>query len=219
MARRYGSAGASPRHLVRSWRLRQLAAVLVAVLFVVAVAYGLPPLFALAAVVSAYAVYTVGEGRVARATAGAQAEAEVADHLRGFGTVVFGWRPPGVRYDVDIVVLEPTLTAVEVKRAAGRVRVRSDGLVLVDGEPIPGEPLRQAVRGAAAVRRALDEEDLVGAVLCVTGMRQRPRWMEWEGATVAICSARHLRRVLRRAGPRVGRREARELVDVLSSAE
>lgn len=205
--------------MVRNWRSRQLASVLLAVLAVVGVAHQVPPILALTAVVGAYAVWVVGEGRIARARAGAEAEAEVAARLRGFGTVVFGWRPPGVRYDVDVVVLAPALSAVEVKRAVGRVRVRPDGAVLVDGDPIPGEPLRQVVRGAAAVRHTLDEDDLVGAVLCVTGMRQRPRWVEWQGTPVAICSARHLRRVLRRAGPSVSRREARDLIDVLSSAE
>jgi hypothetical protein len=89
--------------------------------------------------------------------------------------------------------------------------MRSDGTVLVGGVPIPGDPLRQAVRGAAFVRQTADTDEIVGAVLCITGMKQRPRVMEWSGTSVTVCSARHLRTVLRRIGPRRSRGDAREL--------
>ncbi len=199
--------------MARSWRFKQVGAAAVAVASVMAVTWGLPVPVALVALVYAAVVWSVGEGRVNRARAGESAELEVGRHLGGFGTVVFGWRPPGVRFDVDVVVLEPCLAAVEVKRAEGRVRRRSDGVVLVGGVPIPGDPLRQAVRGAACVRQAADVEELVGAVLCITGMRQRPRVFEWSGTPVTVCSARHLRRVLRRGGPRRSRREGRDLAE------
>jgi hypothetical protein len=211
MARRYGSAGSGPGRIALSWRLKQAGALAVAVGALMAMAWELPAPVAIVALVFATVVWSVGEGRVKRARAGESAEFEVSRRLRGFGTVVFGWRPPGVRFDVDVVVLEPCLAAIEVKRAGGRMRRRSDGTVLVGGVPIPGDPLRQAVRGAAFVRQTADSEELVGAVLCITGMRQRPRVVEWSGTPVTVCSVRHLRRVLRRIGPRRSRREAKVL--------
>lgn len=177
---------------------------------------GLSPLVAAPILGASILMVWVGQGRVLRARAGTAGEREAASWLRGFGTVVFGWRPPGARFDVDVVVVEPVLVAVEVKRAEGRVRIRRDGAVLVDGVPIPGEPLRQAVRGGASVRAALGLEELVPAVLCVTGMRQRPRRVEHSGMVVTVCSARHLRRVVRRVGPRVSRRDADELMAAFS---
>ncbi len=182
-----------------------------AVSAVAAVSWDLPVQVAVVAIGFAAILWSVGEGRVNRARAGESAEVEVGRQLRGFGTLVFGWQPPGVRFDVDVVVLEPCLAAVEVKRAEGRVRRRSDGAVLVGGAPIPGDPLRQAVRGAAFVRQMADTDELVGAVLCITGMKQRPRVMEWSGTSVTVCSARHLRTVLRRVRPRTSRRDARDL--------
>lgn len=136
--------------------------------------------------------------RVARARAGLVGERAVSRSLRGFGTVVYGWVPPGWRSDVDVVVVEPCVAAVEVKQAQGKVRTRDDGTVTVGGSRLPGAPLRQAVGGAAAVRRALATPVPVHAVLCVTGMSQRPRVATSNGVPVVVCSVRHLRRVLRR---------------------
>ena len=135
--------------------------------------------------------------RVARARSGLIGERLVARHLRRFGVVIHGWVPPGRRGDVDVVVLAPCVAAVEVKRAEGKVRARGDS-VLVGGRPLPGAPLRQAVSGAVAVRAALDSPVPVHAVLCVTGMTQRPRVMSSGQVPVVVCSARHLKRVLRR---------------------
>jgi hypothetical protein len=187
-----------------------------AVAAVVGLQWSVPPLLALVVVGIAAVVWWVGEGRVNRARSGVVGEREVAGFLGGFGTVLFGWQPPGARFDVDVVVLEPCLVAVEVKRADGRVRVRHDGTVLVDGVAIPGDPLTQAVRGAVSLRRVLDVDEFVAAVLCVTGMRQRPRHVEHREVPVTICSGRHLRRVVKRAGDRVSRRQAREMVAVLT---
>lgn len=217
-----------------TWRLRQWAAVVVAACVVAGVGASLTagvggttgggtrPSLALGvtlmAVTLAAGVWSIGDKRVRRARSGAVGEKDMARWLRGFGTVVFGWRPPGVRYDIDVVVIEPCLAAVEVKRAEGRLRLRSDGTVVVGGVPIPGEPLRQAVRGAATVRRAIGTTELVAAVVCITGMRQRPRVWEWSGTLVVVCSGRHLRRVLRALEPSHSRSQARQIVSSLGGS-
>lgn len=156
------------------------------------------PAFAVAVALSAVVGWRWATTRVARARAGVAGERVVSRALRGFGTVLYGWVPPGRRSDVDVVVVDPCVAAVEVKRASGRVRTRDDGTVLVGGSRLPGSPLRQAVGGAAAVRRALGTPVPVHAVLCITDMSQRPRVATSNGVPVVVCSVRHLRRVLRR---------------------
>ena len=152
--------------------------------------------------------------RLRRAHSGIRGERDVALTLGRWAIVAYGWSPPGSRYDVDVVVTWPTIAAIEVKHATGRVRTRRDGTVAVDGALLPGAPVRQAVRGAAAVRRHLELPEPVEAVLCITGMKQRPRWVESNGSSVAVCSRRHLRRVLERL-PRTQRRLACDLIAAL----
>ncbi len=159
-------------------------------------------------------------GRARRAEAGHRGETEVAEALHRVraDAVVHGARLPGHRGDVDIVVLGPMVAAIEVKRSTGRVRWRRDGSVWVGGRRLPGRPLRQAVAQAAAVRRSLRLGAPVDAVLCVTGMRQRPRLARLDSSDVWITSARHLRRVLRRLPPAMDRRAARDAAASLEVA-
>jgi hypothetical protein len=128
----------------------------------------------------------------------------------GAEAVIFGVRLPGGG-DADVVVLGPMVAVVEVKRAVGRVRCLEDGAVAVDGRRLPGRAVRQAVAAAAAVRSRLAGVDHVDAVLCVTGMQQRPRRVAAGRGEVVVCSARHLRRTLRRLPVRLGRGEGRTL--------
>lgn len=212
MSRSMGRPGAGPRVLIRRARGVQLATVVVALTGVYAWVRGvLMPAVAVVGILVAWGVVSNAAGRIARARAGLEGEREVAGRLRGFGIVIYGWQPPGAGFDVDVIVVDPCVAAVEIKRASGRVRTRDDGTVFVDGRRLPGVPLRQAVRGAVALRRAVDLRSEVDAVLCVTGMRQRPRIATSNGVPVIVCSARHLRRVLRRLSHPAAREGARGL--------
>jgi hypothetical protein len=152
--------------------------------------------------------------RALRSRSGAIGEREVARQLGRSAVTIHNWRPPGRRGDVDVVVGAPVLAAIEVKRASGRVRCGADGTTFVGGRALPGTPLRQAVGGAAAVRNAVDGGH-VEAILCVTGMTNRPKVVSIGTSHVTVCSARHLRRVLRRLShgdSRRGRTEGRAVL-------
>jgi hypothetical protein len=166
---------------------------------------------ALSAVVVRYTA-----GGLARAAAGVAGEREVARQLRRarVEVVLFGVRPGRGRWDVDAVVLGPCLAAIEVKRCAGRVRVCGDGSVWVGGRQIPGRPLSQTVAGAVAIEEAL--EVAVTPILCLTGMRGRPRTYRLNDSDVIVCSSGHLRRILGRLEPVVAPDEARFLARELS---
>jgi hypothetical protein len=151
---------------------------------------------------------------IARARAGDRAEKEVAVILRRLRpeALLFDVRLPGMRGDVDAVVLGPMCATVEVKRAHGRVRLVGDGGVVVGGRRVPGAPLRQALAAAVATRRTLDIDATVEAVLCVTGARGRARPVSVGNGVVWLTSARRLRRTLRRLPRVLDRRTARSLV-------
>ena len=142
---------------------------------------------------------------IARARAGAAAERTVAATLRRCraGLVAHSVRLPGGRGDLDVVILGPAAAVVEVKRASGRTVVHRDGTVRVGRRLLPGNPVRQTLGGAAALRRFLGDVERVDAVLCVTGMRQRPRRVSVGSGELTVCSARHLARVVRRLPPRL----------------
>jgi hypothetical protein len=187
--------------------------VVVAALLIVAGA----PLPALAVLGGALTARSMLVGQAERAAAGGRAEARVGARLARMraDAIIFNARLPGVRGDVDVVVLGPMAAAVEVKLGAGRVRVKPDGRVVVGGRPLPGRPIRQAVAMAAATRRAAGLATPVDAVVCVSEMRQRPRLVEVDGIPVWVSSARHLRRVLRRLPKEVDRPTALEAADRL----
>lgn len=168
------------------------------------------PLVGLLAVAGGWLLHRRAHGAARRATAGSHAEEDVARRLRSVGAafVAFDVQLPGRRGDIDAVVLGPMAAAVEVKRAEGRVRFRRNGQVVVAGRKLPGRPLLQAVVQAAAVREASAIDGQVDAVLCVTGMRQRPRIVSHEQTDVWVTSARHLRKVLRRLPRELDRRAA-----------
>lgn len=215
--RTHGRPGSTPRLLARRRRLAAIGVVVVgaigAALLLVA---GLAATGLAVIVVAWFARRSLLAGS-SRALAGARAEQLVAGAVRRVRAhaVVFNARLPGRRGDVDVVLLGPMVAAVEVKRGTGRVRWSPDGRVRVGGRLLPGRPLGQVVAQAAALRRALDGVDHVEAVLCVTGMRQRPRLAVVNDVEVWVTSARHLRRVAHRMPRRVGRQEAERMASSL----
>lgn len=219
VAWRRRGVGIGPLRLLRTWRVRQAGALLLSVAVLVGAIQGAlaPAVTALGLGLGWFLLVHSG-GRIRRAAAGVRGERAVAATLGRSATVVFGWQPPGARFDVDVVVTWPALAAVEVKHAAGRVGTRDDGSVRVGGAWLPGLPMRQAVRGAASLRRHLGVDPPVTAVLCVTGMSQRPRLATSSGVPVVVCSQRHLRRVLRRL-PRSDRRDADAWVERLETPD
>lgn len=158
--------------------------------------------------------------RAARAHAGAAAEHDAAARLRRVraAAVAYDVRLPGLHSDVDAIVLGPMAAAVEIKRAYGRVRCYGDGTVRAGRNALPGRPLAQAIAQAAAVRRTVGNVDHVDAVLCVVGMRQRPRLVDVNGVDVWVTSLRHLRRVLRRLPNRIARDDAKRAAAELQLA-
>ncbi len=210
--RTHGVAGAAPRRLARRRSLAAAAVLATAALLAAALAAAGAGTAMLAVVVVGWAGFRMLRSGAVRARAGAQAEVDVAAALRRAGAtaVVYNARLPGCRGDVDAVVLGPMAAAIEVKRATGRVRCYADGRVRVAGRMLPGRPLRQAIAAAVAVRRTLGLEGHVTAIVCITGMRRRPRLVTVSDVPVWVASPRHLRRVLRRLPRLIGRTEARE---------
>jgi hypothetical protein len=153
----------------------------------------------------------------ARAGAGARAEAQVAGQLAStrIAGLVWGHRLPGRRGDVDLIALGPCLAAIEIKHGSGRVRVDTDGTVKVGGRWLPGSPGNQALSNARALGRALGADSPADAVLCVVGMRGRPRRLELERGILSVTSSRRLGRTLRRLPARVKRSEGRRIVEAL----
>jgi hypothetical protein len=215
-----GAPGSGPRRLARR-RIATRAVILVAgsgAAMAGAVADSrLVVAVAVAATVAAVRRY---RPLIARARAGADAEEMVATALRRCraGLVAHSVRLPEARGDLDVVILGPVAAVIEVKRASGRTVVRSDGTVRVGRRLIPGNPARQVLGGAASLRRFLGDVERVDAVLCVTGMRQRPRWVEVGAGELVVCSARHLGRVVRRLPSRLDARQAARAIGRLDAS-
>lgn len=171
------------------------------------------PLLILAAAVAAWAAIRTFDGRIRRAEAGRATEQRVGrslDRLRA-GAIVYGVERADRRGDIDVVVLGPWAAAVEVKSGRGRVRFFADGSVRVGRRMLPGRPLRQAVAGAASLRRMLQVPVWVEPVLCIEGMRQRPRQVHMDGHLIRVCNGRHLPRVIRRLERQMTRRDGADL--------
>ena len=117
------------------------------------------------------------------------------------------------RGDIDVVVIGPALATIEVKSGSGRVRAMDDGTLRVGRTWLAGTPLLQASRQARHVAHLLSAETV--PMLCVVGMRGRPRYVEIGDTEVLLTSARHLRRQLRRLPRLVDRPTARAFAQAL----
>lgn len=144
--------------------------------------------------------YTARVSRIAAAknTAGINAEMSVAKALRNteFAMVAFGALL--AHGDCDVIVAGPQLAIVEVKHGRGRVRVE-DGRLRDDRKQFGKDPIRQATGQAAAVRQLVG--GFVDAVVCVTGMENRP----FSYKNTVVCSAADLPEVLRSLPARVSK--------------
>ena len=163
-------------------------------------------------------------GRARRAVAGRDTERRVARMVERARPRVTLWNLwlSGVTGDVDLLALGPMVAIVEVKRGDGRVRIDADGSLRVGGKPVHGDPLRRTARTARVLSRRFGID--IDAVVCIEGMRQRPRQVEVPAPgdpdrAVVVCSARHLARVLRRLEGRLDPPGAHALADALRRAD
>ena len=122
--------------------------------------------------------------------------------LRPF-MVLFGRRPPAFDLELVRAIRVLGLETLGVDRVSPHVVYRS-----VVGDAI--KPGRELIFGTVFLERIVDlDENFLGdvervdAVLCVTGMRQRPRRVSVGSGELTVCSARHLARVVRRLPPRL----------------
>ena len=209
--RTYGTAGQSASLLQRRRnRWHRVIGWTAAGVGLVAVGVGRPAtLFVV--VVAAYLIRYRLRAMEYAARAGATAEAEVAMLLESYRpeVLIFDLDLRGRRSDIDAIVLGPIVATVEVKSARGRAVPMSDGTVRVGGDWLAGRPLAQAASHAVAVGGFTDHH--VEAVLCITGMRQRPHIVEYGNTQVWVTNGRRLRRTLKKLPRILDAREARKL--------
>jgi hypothetical protein len=91
--------------------------------------------------------------------------------------------------DADHIVLGPMCAVVETKYAKGVVKPVKGGLT-ASGKRIPRDPVSQARRQAAALRRVSGV--WTEAVVCVTGMTNKP----FVEGGVTVCSLDDLPRIV-----------------------
>lgn len=200
----YGSPGAYVATMARKAAGRALLSALVAVAGVVLFfavgsfsalgAGGLKGVTAIASLVAvgggalnAYEAWT----RSQKASIGLRSERQVGKVLDSSGaTAVVHGALLGAGGDADHVVLGPVLAVIETKTGHGQVRADAQGLVVGDRR-IVGDPLKQAQRQAAALRR-LAGGGWVDAVVCIPGMRNPA----FQTSRTWVCSLDDLPKVL-----------------------
>lgn len=106
-------------------------------------------------------------------------------------TVVCSARIPGVPGDVDQVILEPVVAAVEVKTGRGQITVHR-GQLRARGRAIHGGSLGRARKSAERLTQISGQP--TAAIICIVGMRAEP--FTAEGVT--ICSPDDLPQVIDR---------------------
>ena len=209
--RTFGTAGANADRLARRRAFARTAIGFVAIGGVVAAALtGRTAAVFPIAVVAFMIRHRLARG-IRMAEVGAAAEISVAARLSRLraSVVLFDIDLRGRRSDIDIVIVGPGVATVEVKRARGRIKAMSDGTLRVGGQWLPGRPLAQAASHAVAVSRFTDRH--VEAILCITGMTQRPRIIEYKGTEVRVTSEAGLLKIVRKLPRVLGSVEAREI--------
>ena len=213
----YGTAGASASMLEhRRQRLRQITGIAVGAGVIGGILVG-RPMAALFLAVMGFLVRYRLRGLAYAARAGAKGEADVAERLRAFrpDVLIFDLNVRQQRSDIDAVVLGPMVATIEVKAARGRVRAMSDGTIRVGGVWLQGHPIGQAARHASSLGDYTEHH--VEAVLCITAMRGRPRYVEYGNTEVLLTSTRYLRRTLRRLPRVIKPAEARQIARLVRS--
>lgn len=161
------------------------------------------------AVAAALAAAARNRGVAARARAGVRSEDRVRPVLARMrpAAVVHG-AVLGAGGDADHVVLGPCAAVVETKTGRGAVEVRGSAM-RVGGRPVPGDPVAQARRQAAALRRRAGV--WVDAVVCVVDATSPPQPVDG----VWVCGLADLPRVLDRLDTRVDDDTARRVASAL----
>jgi hypothetical protein len=139
-----------------------------------------------------------------RAMRGAQSERTVGRTLERakLGHVLHGL-DLGAGGDADHMLIGHVLAVIETKTGRGEVRYK-DGSMSAGSRTIPGDPVRQAQRQAAASRRHTGL--WTNAIVCVPGMTNHP-FRAGDGETI-VCSEQDLAAVLRSLPQRLSATEA-----------
>jgi hypothetical protein len=126
----------------------------------------------------------------AKALVGAQSERRVAKVLKSLGPVgLLNSALLGAGGDADHIVVGPWLCVVETK--TGRGVVRYNGQQMCAGnKTIPGDPVTQVRRQAAALRQIAGE--YVEAIVCVVDMTNAP----YSVGNTKVCSLNDLPEVI-----------------------
>lgn len=130
--------------------------------------------------------------------------AAVLERLPGWRAVTHGARL-GVPGDADHVLFGRAVVVIETKTGAGPVRLRPEGRLEVAGRLLPGAPVRQVLRQAAALQRVSGQTVL--AVVCVVDATT-PAVTTYGG--VSVCSLADLPTVLAARSPEVASRLGRD---------
>lgn len=134
---------------------------------------------------------------------GALAERVVADELvKARPALVINGAEINAGGDADHVVAHlrsssrGVLAVIETKAGGGQVRMIGRALLTgKHGRAIPGDPIRQVGRQAAALRRITGRS--VAAVVCVPQMTNAPFMVD----NVMVCGTKHLAQLIRRELP------------------
>lgn len=131
--------------------------------------------------------------RRSKAAIGARSERRVAREIEHLGcSAVIHGALLGAGGDADHIVVGPALAVIETKTGRGNV-AWSDGRLLAGRRAIPGNPVAQVRRQAAALGRRAGVRPM--AVVCVPDMEGRPFMVD----EVTVCSLASLSAVLRAA--------------------
>lgn len=192
-----GTPGAHASHLGRRHLLRCAAGaagvaggILIALAGLGHPGYGAAALIGLGVALAGSYLAQQAWVKAQKAFAGARSERRVGAVLNGLGarTVLHGTML-GAGGDADHVVLGPILAVVETKTGRGPVRA-TGGRLVVNGRKLPGDPVGQAKRQAAAAGKRARRH--AAAVVCVVDMTGAP----FQSNGVTVCGLTNLTQVL-----------------------
>lgn len=217
--RTYGQPGATAAAIAARRRQGRLLAFLLGIAgLLLGMATGTPAIAIFTVLIALLIGYRLN-GLAYAADAGAAAEVEVARRLQRLKPTVllFDVDLRDGRSDVDTIILGPWVATVEVKRARGFVVAMDDGTVRAGRTWLPGRPVAQAAHHAARIGQFSDA--YVTAVLCLTRMWGRARYVEYGNTEVLVTNLRRLNRNIRRLDRSLGARDAKRLATMIRDPE
>jgi len=162
------------------------------------------PMILLSALVAAGAI-ALARGEMtkrAKAAVGARSERRVAKAIKSLGPdYLANSLMIGAGGDADHTVIGPCLVVVETKTGHGEVR-RQGGKLIAGRRTIPGDPVAQVRRQAAAVGKVTNS--YCDAVVCISDGSFAP----FETEHVTVCSLADLPRVLKSLPARLSSEQA-----------